>query len=204
MNRTILKLSALLIFIFFLPTFAQDFDESKCDSLKKEYIEKINEWKDCWISLRSTDVTPQDRNIYEKKYKFLERYTDSLKIEYKKCNKSKTLSRNDSIALIIGVDTIYDEAPALINNTWAELEEFITSNYPEEAKKNNVKGKVILELTLSEEGIPIDIRITLEKPKNYNFGEIALRAANLLRFERFEIGKKRDKLSFRINFDPPK
>ena len=54
--------------------------------------------------------------------------------------------------------------------------------YPKTAQRNRKEGYVIVELTVSKEGLALDPVIIEEKPKGQKFGKAALKAASSLRY----------------------
>jgi periplasmic protein TonB len=53
-----------------------------------------------------------------------------------------------------------------------------------------VSGKVIIKFVCSKEGIPTNISVTMEKPQDMGFGEVAIKA---IEQARFKPGMQRDK-----------
>jgi TonB family protein len=54
--------------------------------------------------------------------------------------------------------------------------------YPKTAQRNRKEGYVIVELTVSKEGLALDPVVIEEKPKGQKFGKAALKAASSLRY----------------------
>ena len=54
--------------------------------------------------------------------------------------------------------------------------------YPKTAQRNGKEGYVIVELTISKEGLALDPVVIEEKPKGQQFGKAALKAASSLRY----------------------
>ena len=54
--------------------------------------------------------------------------------------------------------------------------------YPKTAQRNRKEGYVIVELTISKEGLALDPVVIEEKPKGQQFGKAALKAASSLRY----------------------
>ena len=54
--------------------------------------------------------------------------------------------------------------------------------YPKTAQRNRKEGYVIVELTISKEGLALDPVVIEEKPKGQKFGKAALKAASSLRY----------------------
>jgi len=82
------------------------------------------------------------------------------------------------------------EKPEMMQGFAAKIQEYITLNYPPLAKKSGVSGKVIVKFVCSKDGIPTNITITLEKPTDLGFGDVAIKA---IEQARFKPGMQRDK-----------
>lgn len=82
------------------------------------------------------------------------------------------------------------EKPELMQGSAAKIQDYITKNYPPLAKKSGVSGKVIIKFVCSKEGVPTNISITMEKPADMGFGEVAVKA---IEQARFKPGMQRDK-----------
>ena len=54
--------------------------------------------------------------------------------------------------------------------------------YPKKAQRKGKEGYVIIELTISKEGLALDPVVIEEKPKGQKFGKAALKAASSLRY----------------------
>ncbi len=108
----------------------------------------------------------------------------------------------------VAEDEIFDfyaiqEKPELLPGNSDKITDYITKNYPPLAKKTGTSGKVILKFVCSKEGVPTNIEITLEKPADMGFGEVAIKAIEQVRFKP---GMQRDKpvpvrMSQRITFN---
>jgi len=108
----------------------------------------------------------------------------------------------------VAEDEIFDffaiqEKPELLPGNAKKITSYITKNYPPLAKKTGTSGKVILKFVCSKEGVPTNIEITLEKPADMGFGEVAIKAIEQVRFKP---GMQRDKpvpvrMSQRITFN---
>jgi protein TonB len=102
----------------------------------------------------------------------------------------------------VSEDEIFDfyaiqEKPEMMPGNAAKITDYITKNYPPLAKKTGTSGKVILKFVCSKEGVPTNIEITLEKPADMGFGEVAVKAIEQVRFKP---GMQRDKpVSVRMN-----
>ncbi len=95
------------------------------------------------------------------------------------------------------------EKPELLAGQAQKITDYITKNYPPLAKKTGTSGKVIVKFVCSKEGIPTNIEITLEKPADMGFGEVAVKAIESVRFKP---GMQRDtpvpvRMSQRITFN---
>ncbi len=105
-------------------------------------------------------------------------------------------------------DEIFDfyaiqEKPELLPGNAQKITDYITKNYPPLAKKTGTSGKVILKFVCSKDGVPTNIEITMEKPADMGFGEVAIKAIEQVRFKP---GMQRDKpvavrMSQRITFN---
>lgn len=82
------------------------------------------------------------------------------------------------------------EKPSIIVSTARQLQNYILSNYPVLAKKSGVSGHVDLRFVCSKEGVPVEIEIISESPRDMGFGEVAVKALEKLRFTP---GMQRDK-----------
>ncbi|MCK4978999.1 MAG: energy transducer TonB [Candidatus Delongbacteria bacterium] len=94
-----------------------------------------------------------------------------------------------------GDDEIFDffaiqEKPEMTVKARQKLAKYIYKHYPPLAKKSGVSGTVLLEFVCSKEGIPKNVRIVREKPKDMGFGEVAL---NAIKEVVFSPGIQRDK-----------
>ncbi|MBU4486035.1 MAG: energy transducer TonB [Candidatus Delongbacteria bacterium] len=92
-------------------------------------------------------------------------------------------------------DEIFDfyaiqEKPELMSGYAEKIQEYIKKNYPPLARKSGVSGKVIVKFVCSKEGIPTNVAITLEKPTDMGFGDVAIKA---MEQARFKPGMQRDK-----------
>lgn len=85
---------------------------------------------------------------------------------------------------------VIQEKPVILNETRSRLMEYITKNYPPLARKSGVSGKVIVRFICSKEGVPTNLSVVFEKPKDMGFGEVAMKAVQQLRFTP---GMQRDK-----------
>ncbi|MFO7810369.1 MAG: energy transducer TonB [Candidatus Delongbacteria bacterium] len=95
------------------------------------------------------------------------------------------------------------EKPEMMKGYAAKMQQYILKNYPSLAKRSGVSGSVIVRFVCSTEGIPEDISIVQEKPKDMGFGEVAVKA---IEQARFKPGMQRDKpvpvrMSQRISFN---
>jgi len=68
------------------------------------------------------------------------------------------------------------EKPELLAGHAQKITDYITKNYPPLAKKTGTSGKVIVKFVCSKEGVPTNIEITLEKPADMGFGDVAVKA----------------------------
>jgi len=95
------------------------------------------------------------------------------------------------------------ERPEMMKGYAAKVQQYIIKNYPPLAKRSGVSGSVIVRFVCSTEGLPVDITIVQEKPKDMGFGEVAVKA---IEQARFKPGMQRDKpvpvrMSQRISFN---
>ena len=74
------------------------------------------------------------------------------------------------------------EKPALNSNARKIMGKYISKNYPSMAKKTGTGGKVTLKFVCNKKGIPTDIRILQERPKDMGFGAVAVEALKRVRF----------------------
>lgn len=94
-----------------------------------------------------------------------------------------------------GDDDIFDffaiqEKPVMTDKAKKNLSIYIYKNYPPLAKKSGVSGTVRLQFICSKEGIPTDITILSEIPKDMGFGQVGV---NALKQAVFTPGMQRDK-----------
>ncbi|MCK5760181.1 MAG: energy transducer TonB [Candidatus Delongbacteria bacterium] len=94
-----------------------------------------------------------------------------------------------------GDDEIFDfyaiqEKPEMTTKARQKLAKYIFKNYPPLAKRSGVSGTVLIGFICSKEGIPTNVSVVREKPKNMGFGEVALKA---MKEVVFSPGMQRDK-----------
>jgi periplasmic protein TonB len=105
-------------------------------------------------------------------------------------------------------DEIFDffaiqEKPEMMSGYAEKVRDYVSKNYPPLAKKSGVSGSVIVKFVCSKEGVPTNITIVSEKPKDMGFGDVAIKA---IEQARFKPGMQRDKpvpvrMSQKINFN---
>lgn len=83
-----------------------------------------------------------------------------------------------------------EEKPEMLPGIAAKIQNYIVKNYPPLAKRSGVSGSVIVRWVTNAEGIPTNITIVQEKPKDMGFGDVAVKAIELARFKP---GMQRDK-----------
>jgi TonB family protein len=88
---------------------------------------------------------------------------------------------------IVVEEEVYDfmaiqSYPELMKGCTIKAQDYITKNYPPLAKKSGVSGIVIINFVISKEGIPTNLSVVLEKPKDMGFGEVAIKAVEQYRF----------------------
>lgn len=66
--------------------------------------------------------------------------------------------------------------PSLTKEMNIKFENYISANFSPEAREKYVSGRVKLQFICSENGIPHDIKIIKEQPKNSGFGQVAINA----------------------------
>lgn len=84
------KISAILLFLIMIPVFSQDFNESKFDSLKIDYIDRIKDWKAVFREIISERIT---KNQYDS---LLRIYTD----KWQKAHESQIMFINRKHPLV--------------------------------------------------------------------------------------------------------
>ncbi len=94
------------------------------------------------------------------------------------------------------------EKPQMVPGAAKKIMSYIKKHYPPMAKKSGVSGKVILKFICNKQGLPVDIKVVLEKPTGMGFGEVAVQA---IQQARFKPGKQRDmpvsvRMSQKLNF----
>lgn len=82
------------------------------------------------------------------------------------------------------------EKPQMTAKSKKKLAEYIYTNYPPLAKKSGVSGTVVLRFTCSKEGLPVNISVFSEKPKDMGFAKVAIEA---LKSVVFSPGIQRDR-----------
>jgi hypothetical protein len=83
------------------------------------------------------------------------------------------------------------EKPQLNPGLGLLMQNYIQKNYPQVAMKQKISGKVILKFTCTKDGIADNITITMEKPANMGFGEVAINALKL--YGKFNPAMERNK-----------
>nr|MDA3886787.1 energy transducer TonB [Candidatus Delongbacteria bacterium] len=91
-------------------------------------------------------------------------------------------------------DEIFDfyaiqEKPEMMPGELKKIQRYIFKNYPPLAKRSGVSGRVNLKWVVSKDGIPTDVIIVKEKPKDMGFGQVAQKA---IQSARFKPGMQRD------------
>jgi len=74
------------------------------------------------------------------------------------------------------------EKPELPKNVEKKFKQYIAKNYPKMARRAGVNGSVTLKFICSKEGIPTNIRVLREKPKDMDFANVAIAALKTVRF----------------------
>ncbi len=82
------------------------------------------------------------------------------------------------------------EKPYLSESQNLIFASYLKNNYPKMARRAGISGKVTLKFICSKTGIPMDIRIISEKPVGMEFGSVAVKA---LQSVRFNPGMQRDR-----------
>ena len=92
-------------------------------------------------------------------------------------------------------DEIFDffaiqEKPEMMAGESKKISRYIYKNYPPLAKRSGVSGKVRLKWVVNKDGLPTDVTIVKEKPKDMGFGPVAQKA---IQSARIKPGMQRDK-----------
>lgn len=82
------------------------------------------------------------------------------------------------------------EKPEFMAGETRKISSYIYKNYPPLAKRSGVSGKVRLKWVVNKDGLPTDVTIVKEKPKDMGFGKVAQKA---IEQARFKPGMQRDK-----------
>ncbi|MCK5760722.1 MAG: TonB family protein [Candidatus Delongbacteria bacterium] len=106
----------------------------------------------------------------------------------------------------VDIYTIYPK-PGITPESKKKMQNYVDSIYKQsEYYLKGINGIVMLKFICSHDGLPIDIEIVKEKPKDCGFGEIAVEAIKLTKFiPGYQNGKPvRVKMKMPIRFGPPK
>ena len=92
-------------------------------------------------------------------------------------------------------DEIFDffaieERPEMLPGFAAKVQEYIVRNYPPLARRSGVSGSVIVRFVCSPEGLPTDITVVREQPRDMGFGNVAVKA---IEQAKFKPGMQRDR-----------
>ena len=82
------------------------------------------------------------------------------------------------------------EKPEMMPGESRKISRYIIKNYPALAKRSGVSGKVRLKWVVNKDGLPTDVTIVKEKPKDMGFGVVAQKA---IQQSRYKPGMQRDK-----------
>lgn len=74
------------------------------------------------------------------------------------------------------------EKPFLPESEIKKLRDALSANFPELARKSGTEGKVRLSFVCSADGVPENIDVIYERPKDMGFGEAAVRSLMSVRF----------------------
>lgn len=75
------------------------------------------------------------------------------------------------------------EKPEMMPGVSKQMAMYIRTNYPPLAKRSGVSGKVRVKWVVNKDGLPTDVTIVKEKPKDMGFGKVAKEAVQLARFK---------------------
>ncbi|MDA3838836.1 MAG: energy transducer TonB [Candidatus Delongbacteria bacterium] len=81
------------------------------------------------------------------------------------------------------------EKPEMMPGESKKISRYIYKNYPPLAKRSGVSGKVRLKWVVNKDGLPTDVIIVKEKPKDMGFGKVAQKA---IQQARYKPGMQRD------------
>jgi TonB family protein len=197
LKSTLVKNLAVSVFLFFGMIFAQDSYQRRYDRLKKNYDDKIGEWKEYERYLCRDGITKSEYNkllpIYYQLWKAAQKFKkellyfqgDSLEADKINYNVSTPLpamieifyDTQDTCLSTNGIDEKFD----LVSDYNFKIYEFIRLYYPELAKEKNISGKVMIGFTLNAKGYQENVHILSEEPDKMNFGTVAVEAVKLLR-----------------------
>ncbi|NOR44011.1 MAG: TonB family protein [Candidatus Delongbacteria bacterium] len=82
------------------------------------------------------------------------------------------------------------EKPEMMSGENKKIQRYLFKNYPPLAKRSGVSGKVRLKWVVNKDGLPTDVIIVKEKPKDMGFGKVAQKA---IQQSRYKPGMQRDK-----------
>ncbi|BCW90007.1 hypothetical protein sos41_31750 [Alphaproteobacteria bacterium SO-S41] len=77
------------------------------------------------------------------------------------------------LALLLGVGLAAAETSASDLPLLPEPTEIVQPRYPKEAQERELEGWVGLAVTIGEGGVVTDVRVLIENPAGYRFGEVA-------------------------------
>lgn len=97
---------------------------------------------------------------------------------------------------------LVQEQPTMIGGNQV-LYQYAAAAFPAMAKRSGTSGKVTLHFVVSKEGMPTEITILSEKPKDTGFGDAAISALMKVRFKPGMQGDKpvRVRMALPINFN---
>ncbi|HAQ61417.1 TPA: hypothetical protein DCR49_05375 [Candidatus Delongbacteria bacterium] len=219
MNNQNLKILVIALLILAFSAYSQDSlaVKTKCDSLKAIFEEKMKEWKKVEISMKSNDLTKTRYDELLPVYDGL--WKESCELQKKwlicKADNSKTISFEppppppppqiieEEIFDINGPST----KPELSEEYRTQLKNYIKNNYPAQALKDSISGAVIIKFICTKEGVAEKISVTLEKPPNLGFGEVAVEAIKKVKFTPSLNSRGKaviTRMSQKLIFEPPK
>jgi len=97
---------------------------------------------------------------------------------------------------------LVQEQPTMVGGDQV-LAQYIAAAFPPMAKRSGTPGKVTLRFVVSKDGMPTEISILSEKPKEMGFGEAAVSALMKIRFKPGMQGDKpvRVRMALPVNFN---
>lgn len=183
--------------------FSQTVKNNKCDSLKAAYEAKYEEFEKMRVLMKKDSITREEYFSYFNNYtplwveysktkqKYFECIGDSAEAE--NCiNQLPPPPPNTPAYPMTEEEKKAEEEeyrrmqpltikPEMIPESRKKMYEYINSLY--KVRTDQVSGKVVLRFICSEEGIPVEIKVFSEDPKDMGLGAEAIKAVKFVRFK---------------------